>query len=152
MTHDTHDMRDKQTQTPDKLHLSEAEWRDRLDPETFRVTRQAGTERPFTGKYDGEFSPGTYKCSCCGQPLFESEAKFNSGCGWPAFSEPKDQTAIEARRDDSHGMERVEVLCSRCDAHLGHVFLDGPPERGGMRFCINSASLDLERREEGESA
>lgn len=127
---------------------TEAEWRAKLSDETYRVTRQAGTERPFTGQYWDHFEPGAYHCVCCDEKLFESSAKFSAHCGWPSFSQSveglvsrQDPTAkVEERIDRSHGMIRVEVLCRRCQAHLGHVFEDGP-EPGGLRYCINSASL-----------
>lgn len=125
------------------VELSEAQWRARLSPEQFRVLRLKGTERAFTGRFDEHFEPGTYKCAGCGTPLFASAHKFDSGCGWPAFD-----TAIAGRVaqevDVSHGMRRVEVLCARCGGHLGHVFPDGPRETTGMRYCINSASLEFD--------
>ena len=132
---------------PGKIRKTDAEWRAQLDPEQYRVTRHAGTERAFTGKYWDEKAPGTYRCVCCGEALFESAAKFDSGCGWPSFTTPVAEAAIDEHRDTSHGMIRTEVTCSRCDAHLGHVFPDGPREAGGLRYCINSASLDLEEAE-----
>lgn len=128
----------------DKVDLSEAEWRAKLSPEQFHVLREAGTERAFTGQYDKHYEPGEYMCAGCGTKLFASDAKYNSGCGWPAFTRPADGDIIEERRDTSYGMIRTEVLCSTCGGHLGHVFPDGPPQEGGLRYCINSAALDFE--------
>ncbi len=127
----------------EKVKKTEAEWRAQLSPLQYAVTRQKATERPHTGIYDQEWRPGTYRCIGCGQELFESDAKFDAGCGWPSFSAPVSREAVATEVDHSHGMTRVEVLCSRCDAHLGHVFPDGPGPTG-LRFCINSASLDLD--------
>ena len=133
-----------------KIVKTDAQWREQLDDEQYRVTRHKGTERAFTGKYWDTKADGTYRCVCCGEPLFSSEAKFDSGCGWPSFVEPVSQDAVMEERDVSHGMIRTEVICPHCDAHLGHVFPDGPPERGGLRYCINSASIDLEGDLEGD--
>ena len=127
----------------EKVKKSEEEWRAELTPEQFQVCRMKGTERPFSGKYCDEKSPGVYACSCCGQELFKSDTKFDSGTGWPSFFRPIDDSRVTLEADTSHGMRRVEVLCSRCDAHLGHVFEDGP-EPTGQRFCMNSVSLDLD--------
>ena len=127
----------------DPKNISEAEWREKLSPEQYHVLREAGTERAFTGKYDKHYDAGEYRCAGCGTLLFESDAKYNSGCGWPAFTKPAQGEAVTEHRDTSHGMIRTEVVCSACDGHLGHVFPDGPPDAGGLRYCINSASLDF---------
>lgn len=129
----------------EKVQKTEAEWRKQLTPNQYHVTRQKGTEPPFTGEYESTDTPGTYKCVCCGQELFASDAKFHSGCGWPSFTAPSNDNAVEEHADHSHGMHRTEVLCSRCDAHLGHVFDDGPGP-SGLRYCINSLSLKLDRK------
>ncbi|MEO1047778.1 MAG: peptide-methionine (R)-S-oxide reductase MsrB [Pseudomonadota bacterium] len=129
--------------TNDPKTLTEAEWRERLSAEQFHILREAGTERPFTGEYDKFYEEGEYMCGACGTRLFISAAKYNSGCGWPAFTKPADGDTVEERRDLSHGMIRTEVLCGNCGSHLGHVFPDGPPEQGGLRYCINSAALSF---------
>lgn len=128
----------------DKLLKSDDEWQKTLTPELYRVAREGGTERPFTGKYTDETAPGIYKCACCQAPLFESGSKFHSGCGWPSFDAPADKQAVEEHMDTSHGMVRTEITCATCDAHLGHVFPDGPTGTG-LRYCINSVSLDLKK-------
>lgn len=132
----------------DKLVKSDEEWRRELTPEQYRITRCGGTEPPFTGKYYHHYEAGTYACVACGNPLFSSETKYDSGSGWPSFWAPMDASRVEERLDLSHGMRRIEVRCGRCDAHLGHVFPDGP-EPTGLRYCINSAALQFEKGEQG---
>jgi peptide-methionine (R)-S-oxide reductase len=129
----------------DKITKTEAEWKAQLSPEQYNVTRKHGTERAFTGKYHATKEAGTYECICCGQPLFSSETKFDSGTGWPSFFQPISKEAVAEKQDRSWFMTRTEVLCSRCDAHLGHVFEDGP-QPTGLRYCMNSAALNLKKR------
>ena len=128
------------------VEKTDAQWREELTPEQYQVLRKAGTERAFTGKYVDNHADGTYTCAGCGAELFDAETKFESGSGWPSFTEPKVAEAVDVKRDVSHGMVRTEVTCKRCGGHLGHVFDDGPADQGGLRYCINSAALDLDTR------
>lgn len=128
---------------PNRVVRTEEEWRRLLTPEQYRVLRGRGTERPFENKYDNHFAPGTYVCAACGQELFDSETKFNSGCGWPAFYAAKAGDRVKLTSDFSQGMARTEVTCSRCGSHLGHIFDDAPQTPSGRRYCINSVALEF---------
>lgn len=121
-------------------------WRDKLSAEQYAICRESGTERAFTGEYWDTKADGRYMCRCCGEKLFESSAKFDSGCGWPSFYQPAEERVIQENADDTHGMRRTEVVCHKCDAHLGHVFPDGP-QPTGLRYCINSASIKLDQKD-----
>ena len=136
----------------EKIRKSEEEWAAELTPEQYQIMRRKGTEPPFSGRYNGEKRQGVYRCAACGMELFRSNQKYDSGSGWPSFWAPADPSAVEAHHDTSHGMRRTEVVCARCEAHLGHVFPDGPRPTG-LRYCVNSASLalDPEPTEQGRS-
>ena len=133
----------------ERVNKTEEEWQQELTAEQVAICRKKGTEHAFTGKYHNCKDKGTYVCSCCGNPLFSSEAKYDSGSGWPSFFQPMDDDAIKTETDAGHGMRRVEVMCIACDAHLGHVFEDGP-QPTGLRYCINSVSLDLDKSNSNE--
>ena len=132
----------------ERMKKSEQEWREVLTPEQYAVLREQATERPFSGEYVNTKTAGTYRCAACGQALFTSETKFKSGSGWPSFWDVMDEGNVALREDTSHGMRRVEVVCGRCESHLGHLFEDGPRDKTGLRYCINSLALDLDAEEE----
>lgn len=132
----------------EKIERTDDEWRELLTAEQYHVLREKGTERPFTNEYDEHFEPGVYSCAACGQELFESETKFNSGCGWPAFYAAKAEDRVNLTPDTSHGMVRTEVSCAHCGSHLGHIFDDAPQTPTGQRYCINSVSLTFKPNEE----
>ncbi len=129
-----------------KITKTEEEWRTELTPEQYAVLREKGTEPAFTGKYVDNHEDGVYKCAACGQQLFSSDTKFESGSGWPSFTDPMNLEHVALIEDSSHGMKRTEVVCKTCGSHLGHVFDDGPRDKGGMRYCINSCSLNFEKK------
>jgi peptide-methionine (R)-S-oxide reductase len=131
-----------------EITKTDAEWREELSPEQYEMLRRGGTERAFTGRYWDCHDDGIYRCAGCGAELFDADTKFESGTGWPSFTEPKTAEAVELRDDSSYGMRRTEVVCRRCGGHLGHVFEDGPRDRGGLRYCMNSCSLELESRDQ----
>lgn len=129
------------------MNIPESKWKKRLNPQQFHVLREKGTEPAFTGKYYKTKDTGMYQCAACGNELFSSDTKFDSGTGWPSFYDIAHSDAVELKSDDSHGMNRVEVTCKKCGSHLGHVFDDGPQDKGGKRYCINSCALDLEKKD-----
>jgi peptide-methionine (R)-S-oxide reductase len=129
-----------------EVSKTEEEWQQQLSPEQYRVLREKGTERPFTGKFEDHYEPGTYVCAACGNELFKSDTKFDAGCGWPSFYEALDKTKIIEKADYSLGMVRTEILCAKCGGHLGHVFNDGPSDKTGLRYCVNSVSLDFKKK------
>jgi len=140
----------EQDHKPSRGDKSDQEWRKELDPEQYHVLRERGTERAFTGEYWDLKDDGMYHCAACGEALFSSATKYDSGSGWPSFDQPVGEQSVNELSDHSHGMIRTEVVCKNCDSHLGHVFPDGPRETTGLRYCINSASLDFKKAEEGE--
>lgn len=132
-----------------RMRKSEDEWRRELTPEQFRILREKATERPFTGEYLNEKTPGVYRCAACGTPLFSADTKYDSGSGWPSFFAPIDEENVQTEEDTSHGMRRTEIVCANCESHLGHLFPDGPRPTG-VRYCVNSASLKLDPAKKGD--
>jgi len=129
-----------------EVQKNEAEWKQILTPEQYAILRLKGTEKPFTSKFEDHYDGGTYTCGACGNPLFSSDGKFDSGCGWPSFYEALDSTKIVTQTDNSHGMSRIEIMCAKCGGHLGHVFNDGPKNKTGLRYCVNGASLGFKKK------
>ncbi|MBS1747025.1 MAG: peptide-methionine (R)-S-oxide reductase MsrB [Bacteroidetes bacterium] len=141
---------DAYSSSEEKIVLSNEEWKTRLSPEVYHIAREKGTERPFSSKFEHSLETGRYYCAACGNALFESDTKFESGCGWPSFYQPVSKSSIIYAPDNSHGMRRTEVMCGRCNAHLGHVFEDGPPPTG-LRYCINGVVLDFQKAKQAEA-
>ena len=141
-------MSDQATDQGSTIDKDNDQWRKELDPERYHVLREKGTERAFTGKYWDLKDKGMYHCAACGEPLFSSETKYDSGSGWPSFYAPSDENNVDELADHSHGMVRTEVVCKKCESHLGHVFPDGPQDKTGLRYCINSASLDFQKADD----
>lgn len=129
-----------------EVEKQESEWQKELTPEQYQILRQKGTERPFTSKFEDFYDGGTYTCAACGNELFSSETKFDSGCGWPSFYDALDTSKIVTRMDYTHGMTRVEIMCAKCGGHLGHVFNDGPSDKTGLRYCVNGTSLNFKKQ------
>lgn len=130
-----------------EISKTEEEWKQQLTPDQYFVIREKGTERPFTGKFENHWEPGVYNCAACGNELFLSNTKFDAGCGWPSFYEALDKTKVTEKMDYSHGMTRVEIMCAKCGGHLGHVFNDGPADKTGLRYCVNSLSLEFKKND-----
>jgi peptide-methionine (R)-S-oxide reductase len=130
-----------------EISKTEEEWKQQLTPDQYFVIRERGTERPFTGKFENHWEPGVYNCAACGNELFLSNTKFDAGCGWPSFYEALDKTKVTEKMDYSHGMTRVEIMCAKCGGHLGHVFNDGPADKTGLRYCVNSLSLEFKKND-----